>query len=147
MTNFVNYLVDTLHPKRRTVSSKAWEVELEQEGHSLLLSQHSSPSQSNQEQTPLKKSADSISGSDILHSMLTQIFYNLYANSLLFHDLCPPLCSNILHFFTKIRSKRLLKPFSMGQSLYSRRTHRRSSVVLQSRSDPLTPCLFPKKAK
>ena len=38
MTNFVNYLVDTLHPKRRTASSKAWEVELEQEGHSLLLS-------------------------------------------------------------------------------------------------------------
>ena len=43
----------------------------------LSLSQHSSPSQSDQEQTPLKKSVDSILGSDILHSMQTQIFYNL----------------------------------------------------------------------
>ena len=72
-----NYLVDTLHPKRRTASSKAWEVESKQEEHSLSLSQHSSPSQSDQEQTPLKKSADSILGSDILHSMQTQIFYDL----------------------------------------------------------------------
>ena len=68
MTNFVNYLVDTLHPKRRrTASSKAWEVESEQEEHSFSLSQHSSPSQSDQEQTPLKKSADSISGSQGFH--------------------------------------------------------------------------------
>ena len=66
-----NYLVDTLHPKRRTVSSKVWEVESEQEEHSFSLSQHSSPSQSDQEQTPLKKSVDSILGSDILHSMQT----------------------------------------------------------------------------
>ncbi|GMY22016.1 acyl-CoA-binding domain-containing protein 5-like [Fagus crenata] len=59
---------DTLHPKRRrTASSKAWEVESEQEEHSLSLSQHSSPSQSDQEQTPLKKSADSISGSQGFH--------------------------------------------------------------------------------
>ena len=72
-----NYLVDTLHPKRRTASSKVWEVESEQEEHSFSLSQHSSPSQSDQEQTPLKKSADSILGSDILHSMQTQIFYDL----------------------------------------------------------------------
>ena len=113
MTNFVNYLVDTLHPKRRrTASSKAWEVESEQEEHSLSLSQHSSPSQSDQEQAPLKKSVDSILGSNILRS--------LYANSLLFHDLSLSLCSNILHFFTKIRSKRLLRPFSMGRSLCSR---------------------------
>ena len=72
-----NYLIDTLHPKRRTVSSKVWEVESEQEEHSFSLSQHSSPSQSDQEQTPLKKSADSILGSDILHSMQTQIFFDL----------------------------------------------------------------------
>ena len=32
------------------------------------------------------------------------------SHSLLFHDLSPSLCSNILHFFTKIRSKRLLRP-------------------------------------
>ena len=79
--------------------------------------------------------------------MLTQIFYNLYANSLLFHDLSHFLCSNILHFFTKIRSKWLPRPFPMGRSLYSRRTHWWSSMVPQSRSDPLTPCSFPKKGK
>jgi len=56
INKFLSYLSDTLHPKRRrTASSKAWEVELEQEEHSLSLSQHSSPSQSDQEQTPLKK--------------------------------------------------------------------------------------------
>ena len=32
-------------------------------------------------------------------------------------------------------------------SLCSRRTHWRSSTILQSRLDPLTPCSFPKKAK
>jgi hypothetical protein len=62
INKFLSYLSDTLHPKRRrTASSKAWEVELEQEEHSLSLSQHSSPSQSDQEQTPLKKPTDPIS--------------------------------------------------------------------------------------
>ncbi|KAK9291763.1 hypothetical protein L1049_019713 [Liquidambar formosana] len=53
---------DTLHPKRRrTSNSKAWEIELEQEEHSLSLSsQHSSPSQSDQEQTPARKGSDSV---------------------------------------------------------------------------------------
>ncbi|XP_058000567.1 uncharacterized protein LOC110670526 isoform X2 [Hevea brasiliensis] len=50
---------DTQYPKRkRTVNSKSWEVEPEQEEHSLSLSQHSSPSQSDQEQTPVGKPAD-----------------------------------------------------------------------------------------
>jgi hypothetical protein len=68
INKFINYLSDTLHPKRRrTASSKAWEVELEQEEHSLSLSQHSSPSQSDQEQTPLMKHADSVSVSQGFH--------------------------------------------------------------------------------
>lgn len=68
INKFLNYLSDTLHPKRRrTASSKAWEVELEQEEHSLSLSQHSSPSQSDQEQTPLMKPTDSISVSQGFH--------------------------------------------------------------------------------
>jgi hypothetical protein len=54
INKFINYLLDTLHPKRRrTASSKAWEVELEQEEHSLSLSQHSSPLQSDPEQTTI----------------------------------------------------------------------------------------------
>jgi hypothetical protein len=68
INKFLSYLSDTLHPKRRrTASSKAWEVELEQEEHSLSLSQHSSPSQSDQEQTPLKKPTDPISVSQGFH--------------------------------------------------------------------------------
>ncbi|GAV80141.1 Kelch_3 domain-containing protein/Kelch_4 domain-containing protein [Cephalotus follicularis] len=55
---------DTLHPKRRrATNSKAWEVESEQEEHSLSLSQHSSPSQSDQEQGTLQKVNDSVKGS------------------------------------------------------------------------------------
>ncbi|KAH1083757.1 hypothetical protein J1N35_023518 [Gossypium stocksii] len=51
---------DTSNPKRRrTAIAKAWEVEFEQEEHSLSLSQHSSPSQSDQEQAPLQKPPDS----------------------------------------------------------------------------------------
>ncbi|GLT71601.1 hypothetical protein SLA2020_436070 [Shorea laevis] len=53
-------ILDTLHPKRRrTTNSKAWEIESEQEEHSLSLSQHSSPSQSDQEQAPAQKATDS----------------------------------------------------------------------------------------
>ncbi|CAK7340531.1 unnamed protein product [Dovyalis caffra] len=52
---------DTLHPKKkRTANSKAWEIDSEQEEHSLSLSQHSSPSQSDQEQIPVQKSVDSL---------------------------------------------------------------------------------------
>lgn len=36
-------------------ASKVWDVESEQEEHSLSLSQHSSPTQSDQEQTPAQK--------------------------------------------------------------------------------------------
>ncbi|XP_034220966.1 acyl-CoA-binding domain-containing protein 5-like isoform X2 [Prunus dulcis] len=54
----------TLHPKRRrTTSTKAWDVESEQEEHSLSLSQHSSPSHSDQEQTPNPIIVDSAPGS------------------------------------------------------------------------------------
>lgn len=52
-------LTDSFHPKRRKTNnnSKAFGVEsAEAEEHSLSLSQHSSPSQSDQEQTPAKKS-------------------------------------------------------------------------------------------
>lgn len=55
---------ETLHPKRRrTTNPKVWEVESEQEEHSLSLSQHSSPSQSDQEQTPVRKVSDSVTSS------------------------------------------------------------------------------------
>lgn len=55
---------ETLHPKRRrTTNQKVWEVESEQEEHSLSLSQHSSPSQSDQEQTPVRKVSDSVTSS------------------------------------------------------------------------------------
>ncbi|KAJ4719331.1 BTB-kelch protein [Melia azedarach] len=58
-----------LHPrKRRTLNlTNAWEIESEQEEHSLSLSQHSSPSQSDQEQTPVLKASDSVAGSQGLH--------------------------------------------------------------------------------
>lgn len=41
--------------RRRIAATKVWDVESEQEEHSLSLSQHSSPSQSDQEQTPGQK--------------------------------------------------------------------------------------------
>ncbi|XP_022946407.1 tip elongation aberrant protein 1-like isoform X2 [Cucurbita moschata] len=58
------FMSETLHPKRRrTMNPKVWEVESEQEEHSLSLSQHSSPSQSDQEQTPARKVSDSVTSS------------------------------------------------------------------------------------
>ncbi|TYJ96461.1 acyl-CoA-binding domain-containing protein 4 [Cucumis melo var. makuwa] len=58
------FMSETLHPKRRrTMNPKLWEVESEQEEHSLSLSQHSSPSQSDQEQTPVRKVSDSVTSS------------------------------------------------------------------------------------
>ncbi|CAK9150910.1 unnamed protein product [Ilex paraguariensis] len=57
---------DTLHPKRRRMANlKACEIESEPEEHSLSLSQHSSPSQSDQEQTPVKKTTNSAPASQI----------------------------------------------------------------------------------
>ncbi|KAH7542952.1 hypothetical protein FEM48_Zijuj02G0130000 [Ziziphus jujuba var. spinosa] len=59
---------DTLHPKRRRTSTvKVWDVDSEQEEHSLSLSQHSSPSLSDQEQTATQKAADSAAGSQGFH--------------------------------------------------------------------------------
>lgn len=61
-------LLDTLHPKRRrTTIVKAWDVESEQEEHSLSLSQNSSPSLSDQEQTATQKVADSVAGPQGFH--------------------------------------------------------------------------------
>ncbi|XP_024039010.1 acyl-CoA-binding domain-containing protein 5 isoform X1 [Citrus sinensis] len=56
---------DTLQSKKRRAfnSTTVWEVELEQEEHSLSLSQHSSPSQSDHEQTPVPKVSESLAGS------------------------------------------------------------------------------------
>ncbi|XP_057493287.1 uncharacterized protein LOC130778818 [Actinidia eriantha] len=52
---------DALHTKRKKMSnSKTCELESEPEEHSLSLSQHSSPSQSDQEQAPVKKSTCSV---------------------------------------------------------------------------------------
>lgn len=53
---------DSFHPKRRRTNnnSKTFGVESEAEEHSLSLSQHSSPSQSDQEQTPVKKASDCV---------------------------------------------------------------------------------------
>ncbi|ONI04263.1 hypothetical protein PRUPE_6G312400 [Prunus persica] len=64
----------TLHPKRRrTTSTKAWDVESEQEEHSLSLSQHSSPSHSDQEQTPNPRIVDSAPGSQGFNLFKKQI--------------------------------------------------------------------------
>ncbi|KAH9755561.1 hypothetical protein KPL71_015825 [Citrus sinensis] len=56
---------DTLQSKKRRAfnSTTVWEVESEQEEHSLSLSQHSSPSQSDHEQTPVPKVSESLAGS------------------------------------------------------------------------------------
>ncbi|KAL9341423.1 hypothetical protein Peur_064748 [Populus x canadensis] len=52
---------DTLHPtKKRTTNLKAWEIDSEQEEHSLSLSPHSSPSQSDQERFPVHRSVDAL---------------------------------------------------------------------------------------
>ncbi|KAF5194047.1 Rab9 effector protein [Thalictrum thalictroides] len=52
----LSHISENLHPKKkRTSGLTAWEIESEQEEHSLSLSQHSSPSQSDHEQTPVQK--------------------------------------------------------------------------------------------
>lgn len=53
--------------RRRSATSRAWEIETEQEEHSLSLSQHSSPSQSDHEQTPAAKSSDCGNGCQAIH--------------------------------------------------------------------------------
>jgi hypothetical protein len=54
--------------RRRIAATKVWDVESEQEEHSLSLSQHSSPSQSDQEQTPGQKpNASSVIDSQRYH--------------------------------------------------------------------------------
>ncbi|XP_077239930.1 uncharacterized protein LOC143880838 isoform X2 [Tasmannia lanceolata] len=54
------------HAKRRASNPKAWQLESEQEEHSLSLSQHSSPSQSDQEQTTVQKLPSTASESIIV---------------------------------------------------------------------------------
>ncbi|KAJ7973263.1 BTB-kelch protein [Quillaja saponaria] len=59
---------DTLQQKRRrTADPKLWDVETEQEEHSLSLSQQSSPSQSDQEQNPAQIANASVMGSQGFH--------------------------------------------------------------------------------
>ncbi|KAK7392087.1 hypothetical protein VNO78_20514 [Psophocarpus tetragonolobus] len=53
--------------RRRIAVAKVWDVESEQEEHSLTLSQHSSPSQSDQEQTPDQKANVSVMDSQRYH--------------------------------------------------------------------------------
>lgn len=53
--------------RRRTAGSSAWDVESEQEEHSLSLSQISSPSQSDHEQTPVAKAASNTRDSAGFH--------------------------------------------------------------------------------
>ncbi|KAK7356157.1 hypothetical protein VNO80_15423 [Phaseolus coccineus] len=53
--------------RKRIAVTKVWDVESEQEEHSLSLSQHSSPSQSDQEQTPAQKANVSIMDSQRYH--------------------------------------------------------------------------------
>ncbi|XP_010938233.1 uncharacterized protein [Elaeis guineensis] len=56
--------LDNRHDKRRKTSdARVWEIESEQEEHSLSLSQHSSPSQSDQEQNTLHKLSSSTNDS------------------------------------------------------------------------------------
>ncbi|KAA8545259.1 hypothetical protein F0562_020043 [Nyssa sinensis] len=74
---------EALHPKRRrTNNSKMWEIESEPEEHSLSLSQHSSPSQSDQEQTPVKKTASFVTASQVfpLFKQKNQIPSNCHSN-------------------------------------------------------------------
>ncbi|XP_072958857.1 uncharacterized protein [Typha angustifolia] len=49
--------------RRKTGDARVWEIESEQEEHSLSLSQHSSPSQSDQEQNTARKLSTSPNGS------------------------------------------------------------------------------------
>lgn len=60
------------------------DIESEQEEHSLSLSQHSSPSQSDQEQTPVRKAAESITGSQgfNLFKRLNQVPNNSQPNGI-----------------------------------------------------------------
>ncbi|XP_010259261.1 PREDICTED: acyl-CoA-binding domain-containing protein 4-like isoform X2 [Nelumbo nucifera] len=65
-SQFLLCSLDNLHSKkRRSGDSRTWDVESEQEEHSLSLSQHSSPSQSDQEQTPVQKLASSATNSTV----------------------------------------------------------------------------------
>ncbi|XAR52707.1 hypothetical protein NMG60_11020911 [Bertholletia excelsa] len=65
---------DAVHWKRRRMSnSKTWEVESEPEEHSLSLSQHSSPSQSDQELTPAANSTNPVMASHVFPLIKQQI--------------------------------------------------------------------------
>ncbi|KAK7344277.1 hypothetical protein VNO77_13714 [Canavalia gladiata] len=63
-----HFVSGTSQQKRRRVGgAKVWDVETEQEEHSLSLSQHSSPSQSDQELTPGQKPNSSVIDSQRYH--------------------------------------------------------------------------------
>lgn len=62
------FYAGTSQQKRRRIAvAKVWDVDSEQEEHSLSLSQHSSPSQSDQEQTPGQKSNVSVMDAQSYH--------------------------------------------------------------------------------
>ncbi|KAI5587115.1 hypothetical protein BDE02_05G010100 [Populus trichocarpa] len=86
---------DTLHHKKiiRPTNSKAWEIDLEQEEHSLSPSQHSSPSQSDQEQIPVQKSVDSLTSCKGLNffRQLNKIPRNYQADSVASNQKLPRL--------------------------------------------------------
>ncbi|KAM7470048.1 hypothetical protein LguiA_008231 [Lonicera macranthoides] len=68
----IQFSPDNLHPKRRRMAHpKTIELESEPEEHSLSLSQHSSPSHSDQDLTPLKKASNSAPSAPIF-SMFKQ---------------------------------------------------------------------------
>ncbi|KAG6773091.1 hypothetical protein POTOM_020345 [Populus tomentosa] len=85
---------DTLHHKKiRPTNSKAWEIDLEQEEHSLSPSHHSSPSQSDQEQIPVQKSVDSLTSCKGLNFFrhLNKIPRNYQADSVASNQKLPRL--------------------------------------------------------
>lgn len=85
---------DTIHHKKiRTTNSKAWEIDLEQEEHSLSPSHHSSPSQSDQEQIPVQKSVDSLTSCKGLNffRQLNKIPRNYQADSVASNQKLPRL--------------------------------------------------------
>ncbi|KAL5850864.1 hypothetical protein ACOSQ3_008921 [Xanthoceras sorbifolium] len=84
--SLLRFSSDTSHPKKRRTSSSTnvWEIESVQEEHSLSLSQHSSPSQSDQEQTPVRKSSIAVTNSQGFHlfKQLNRAPNNFHHNSL-----------------------------------------------------------------
>ncbi|KAJ9180343.1 hypothetical protein P3X46_008601 [Hevea brasiliensis] len=74
---------DTQYQKRKRTANSSFEADSEQEEHSLSVSQHSSPSQSDQEQTPVRKAAHFITTAQgfNLFNQLNQIPINFQPNN------------------------------------------------------------------